>query len=165
MDNISDTSNYYEQFGRFIKVVIQLEKRICNPSIGESPILEEFLHYDLNSEFSHYGKIRDAIDDFKVVKKYGKWDYIDKIIVFVYANVMKLKTTEKVKGPIFSAAFVDSVKGLMYNKTNIHHSHITGDILGYSHSYCNLKVRENRDKISMIAHNLFRFDFSFSERG
>ena len=52
------------------------------------------------------------------------------------------------KGPIFSATFVDNVKGLMYNKTNIHHSHIPVDIIGYSHSYYNLKVRENRDNIA-----------------
>ena len=102
MDNISDISDYYEQFGDFIKILIQLEKRLCNSRIGESPILEGFLYYDLNGEFSHYWEIRDAIDEFKVVKKYGKSEYIDKIIGFVYANVMKLKTTEKVKGPIFS---------------------------------------------------------------
>ena len=53
----------------------------------------------------------------------------------------------------------------MYNKTNIHHSHITGYIIGYYPSYCNLKVRESRDKISVIAHNLFRFDFFCSLKG
>ena len=88
----------------------------------------------------------------------GKWDYIDKIIGFVYANFMKLKTTEKVKRPVFSATFIDNVKDLTYNKTNIHHLHITGDIIDI---YCNLKVRENRDKISVIAYNLFRFDLLF----
>ena len=34
-------------------------------------------------------------------------------------------------------------------------------MLGYSHSYCNFKVRENRGKVSVIAHNLFCFDFFF----
>ena len=133
--------------------------------MGQSTILEEFLYYYLNGEFPHYGEIRDAIDELKVVKKNGKWDYIDEIIGFVYANFMKLKTTEKVKGPVFSATFVDNVKGLMYNKSNTHHSHITRDTLGYSHSYYNLKVRENTDKISVTAHNLFRFDFFFFLKG
>ena len=36
----------------------------------ESPLLEEFLHYDLDAEFSHYGEIRDAIDEFKVIRKW-----------------------------------------------------------------------------------------------
>ena len=38
-------------------------------------------------------------------------------------------------------------------------------MIGYSHSYCNLKVKENRDKISVFAHNLFRFDLLFFLKG
>ena len=34
---------------------------------------------------------------------------------------------------------------LLYGKTHHHHSHVTGEILGYSHNICNLKVRENID--------------------
>lgn len=78
MDNISDISDYYEQFGDFIKILIQLEKRLCNSRMGKSPILEGFLYYDLNGEFSHYWEIRDATDEFKVVKRYGKSEYIVK---------------------------------------------------------------------------------------
>ena len=44
----------------------------------------------------------------------------------------------------YDGKFKGNVKGLIYNKTNIHHSHITGEIPGYSHSYCNFKVRENK---------------------
>ena len=36
MDNISDVSDYYEQFGCFIKIVIQLEKCLCSPIIGKN---------------------------------------------------------------------------------------------------------------------------------
>ena len=61
--------DYSEQFGHFIKNVIQLEKSLCNPRMGQSTILEEFLYYYLNGEFPHYGEIRDAIDELKVVKK------------------------------------------------------------------------------------------------
>ena len=49
----------------------------------------------------------------------------------------------------------------MSSNTHIHHSHVNGEIIGYSHSYCNQKVTENKSKISVIAHNLFRFDFFF----
>ena len=62
---------------------------------------------------------------------------------------------------LYCRRFIDNVKGLLYNKTNKHHSYITGKILGYSHSYCNLNVRKNRDKVSVTASNLFRFDFFF----
>ena len=72
---------------------------------------------------------------------------------------MDFRRTDNVKGAIFSAIFLDNVNCLIYSKNVIHHSHITGDIIGYSHSFCNLKVRENKNQISVITHNLFGFDF------
>ena len=47
----------------------------------------------------------------------------------------------------------------MNNKTFTHHSHITGEIIGYAHNFCNAKVRENKYKITVVGHNLFRVDF------
>ena len=49
----------------------------------------------------------------------------------------------------------------MYDKRHLHHSHITGEIEGYVHVFCNRKVRENKNNISVIAHNLFGSDFFF----
>ena len=46
-------------------------------------------------------------------------------------------------------------------KINLHHSHITGKIIGYVHDFCNLQVRENKHVIPCIAHNFFNFDLIF----
>ena len=73
--------------------------------------------------------------------------------------------TEKLKGPIISENFLSNVDHLIQGKTVIHHSHITGDVIGYAHSFCNLKVRENKNQVSVIAHNLFGFDFLFFLKG
>ena len=43
----------------------------------------------------------------------------------------------------------------------IDNSHITGNIIGYAHSFRNSKVKENKNEISAIADNLFAFDFFF----
>ena len=51
------------------------------------------------------------------------------------------------------------------NKVQIHHSHVTCEIIGYSHSYCCQKIRENFFKITVVAHNLFRFNFFFLPKG
>ena len=127
MENLSTLQNYYEKFGCFLKTVILLERyfnKLMNlTTIDDQGILKEFFSYDLNDQFEDTGEVCDAIDDFKVVKKFGKYDYIDKIIGFIYLNIMKF--------------------------------------IGYVHSYCNLKVRKYRDKISVIANNLFHFDFFF----
>ena len=64
-----------------------------------------------------------------------------------------------------SKNFMDNLKGIMKDKTLPHHSHISEEIVGYAHSYCNLKVKENQTKISVVAHNLFRFDFIFLLKG
>ena len=145
MEDIRDICNYQDSFERFIKLVPLLENSLENPrGIREKDTREDFLRYDLNNEFCHLGEVREAIDEFKVVKKFGKCDYIDKIICFVYSNIMNLRQTENIKGTIVSEKFVDNVRRLLYNKTNIHHSHVTGNIIGYSHSYCNFKMRENK---------------------
>ena len=53
----------------------------------------------------------------------------------------------------------------MENNTCINHSHVTGEIKGYVHSFCYEKTRENHFTVSVIAHNLFRFDFFFLLKG
>ena len=50
-------------------------------------------------------------------------------------------------------------------KIHLYHSHITGKILGYAHSFCNEKVRENKDVFSCIAHNFFGFGIYFLIKG
>ena len=41
----------------------------------------------------------------------------------------------------------------------VHHSHVTGKIIGHAQEYCNFQVRENYYTIPVIAKNQFRFDF------
>ena len=101
---------------------------------------------DFNDVYSHLGEVKEAIDDVKVLRKFDKSNHIDKIICFIYSSVMNFCQTDKVKGIPISEKFIENVKGILYNEIHIHHSHITGDIIGYSHSYCNLKVREARKK-------------------
>ena len=74
---------------------------------------------------------------------------------------MEFLPTNEVKGAIMSENVLSNVNHLINGKTVIQHSHITGDIIGYARSFCNLKFRENKNQISVIAHNLFGFDFLF----
>ena len=34
-------------------------------------------------------------------------------------------------------------------------------IIGYTHDFCNLQVRKNKDVIPVVAHNFFGFDMIF----
>ena len=55
------------------------------------------------------------------------------------------KKTDKVKGISISEKFIENIKCILNNQIHIHGSHISGEILAYSHSYWNFKVRENKE--------------------
>ena len=165
MENLSTLESYCKKFNRFLGTIILLKKYFNRLTTlnndDDQQILKEFFTLGLNDEFEDICELRDSIDDFNVIKKFGKYDYIDEIIGLVYSNIMKFKKTENIKGLVLSFTFIDNVKGLIDNQNVIHHSHIIGEFIGYTHSFCNLKVKENQNKISVIAHNLFGFDFFF----
>ena len=92
-----------------------------------------------------------------------KKDQFYKVVEFVYSGVMNFIETDTVKG-LISSKFLSNVDCLIHGKTVIHHSRITGDVIGYAHSFCNLKIRENKNQISVIPHNLFGFDFFSPKR-
>ena len=50
-------------------------------------------------------------------------------------------------------------------KVHLHHSHITGKIIGYAHDFCNARVKENNIEIPIIAHNQFSFDLHYFIKG
>ena len=65
-----------------------------------------------------------------------------------------------------SKKFFNHVHNQITQKLHLHHSHITGQIIGYAHNFCNRKVIESeKQQIPCIAHNLFGFDFWFFMKG
>ena len=61
---------------------------------------------------------------------------------------------------VFSNNFLENARNIIFGREVIHHSHITGKIIRYAHSFCNQKVRENKNQINVTANNLFGFEFS-----
>ena len=120
---------------------------------------------DLDNMYSTISEFKEDVDSVDVARKFGKYEFSDEIISFIYSTLIKFVETDQVKGMAMSKIFVDNSKGIMRNKTHIHHSLVSGKIIGYAHSYCNYRVRENKPKLSIIAHNLFRFDFFFLLKG
>ena len=48
---------------------------------------------------------------------------------------------------------------------HLHHSQVTGKILGYGHNFCNWRFRENKTGFVIFAHNFFGFDMFFLLKG
>ena len=91
--------------------------------------------------------------------------FSEKLPAFLYSSMIKFSRTDKVIGIPLSKNFIENLKEIMTNTIQIHHSHITGKIIGYVHGFCNAQVRENYHKVTVIAHNFFSFNFFFLLRG
>ena len=46
---------------------------------------------------------------------------------------------------------------------DVYHSHITGEIYGFTHDFCNWKVRESKQKFTFFTQNLFSCNSYFSQ--
>ena len=129
---------------------------------------KNFLLEDLDDQYPTLGEMKDNIHHIVLQKKpfcANKFDFSDKIISFIYSTLIKFVRSNKVKGVPLSKTFIENLKGIIKNKVHVHHSHVTREVVGYAHSYCNLKVRENKLKPNVVTHNLFRFDFFFLMKG
>ena len=66
---------------------------------------------------------------------------------------------------VVTKEFFNNVRNLIYGGYVIHHSHVTDEIIGCAHDFCNEKIRENTYFIPVFEHNLFSFDFFFVVKG
>ena len=61
--------------------------------------------------------------------------------------------------------FFNCLKNLLFGSYGIHHSHVRSETVGYMHNFCNIKIRENQNKIPVFANNLPKFGFFFVFKG
>ena len=58
--------------------------------------------------------------------------------------------------------FFEGIHRLIDVKIHLHDSHVTGRIYGYTHDFCNMKIRENQSQFSCIDQSFFWFRHAFS---
>ena len=66
---------------------------------------------------------------------------------------------------VITRGFLSKFYKVLTSKINIHHSHVTGEIYGHAHDFCNWQVRENYAAVSLIGHNFLGFDIFFMVKG
>ena len=90
----------------------------------------------------------------------------EKTIGFLYQHAINFLPTNKIKGNLpISAKFLSNMIFIFKNQSVLHHSHVTGKIIGFAHEYCNWQTRENYYTVPVFAHNQFRFDFFWFLKG
>ena len=137
--NIENIENYYSFFERLIELFPAFGNAL--DGVEETFEFKDFLEIVLDNVYSTAEELEEDTENVVIKKKrkFVKVYFADEIITFIYSSLIKLEETKKVKGISVSKNFIQNIKGIMNNKTHIHHSHITGEIIGYSHSYCNQK--------------------------
>ena len=136
--NIENIENYYSFFDRLIELFPAFGNAL--DGVEETFEFKGFLETVLDNVYSTVEELKEDIENDVIKRKKSvKVDFADEIITFIYSSLIKFEETKKVKGISVSKNFIQNIKGIMNDKTPIHHSHITGEIIGYSHSYCNEK--------------------------
>ena len=164
-DNLRTVEDSYSLFEYFLEVVTQLKNENFRPlDMNKAERLKDFCEMyceDCNDSED----IIELINELKIVQKNetGTSTYKNqkfyKLVGFVHERLIGFLPTDDIKGAVMSENFLSNVYNLILGITVIHHSHITGEVIGQAHSFCNLKVRENKNQISAVAHKLFVFDF------
>ena len=87
------------------------------------------------------------------------------VYTFVFDAMIYFPQSNFIYDTITTNNLFRNVHRLIKVKVHLHHSHITGKILGYAHDFCNWNFRENKSEIAMTGHNLFGFDMFFFIKG
>ena len=99
----------------------------------------DFIREDLCEVYETFNCLREDIKKISLPKKpYAKKKvFKEKLVAFLYSNIIPFCMTDKVQGIPISQKFIANTIGMFDNTRCIHHSHVTGDIIGYAHTFCN----------------------------
>ena len=81
------------------------------------------------------------------------------IYAFVYDELICFPRSDIQFETITTNNFFSNVHRLVRGKFHLHHSHITGQIYGYAHDFCNTTLTEkSTPEIPFVWHKFFGFD-------
>ena len=164
-DAIKDIESFHEHFCKFLQIIIYAHQ--CINSMKE---FSECFYNVLIDFFNEYCKdctdfieLKEKISDIEVKSKPKSKipKFTLQLYAFVYQKLMCFPLTKFECETLTTKDLFESVHKIVNVKIHLHHSHVTGEIIGYVHDFCNWQVRENNEVVSCIAHNFFKFDLFF----
>ena len=84
-----------------------------------------------------------------------------KLYAFAYKKLVEFPKSDITYNTVVINDFFRNVCHIIKVKMHLHHSYVTGEILGYIHDFCNWRVRESKTEFVVFAHNLFGFSVFF----
>ena len=162
-DAIKTIDSYHEKFKKYLRICIYAESSMKTLNTFSECCYNELIEL-LNEnlpEIENFENLKEAISEVKIKSKTKISKNNLQIYAFFYKEIMKFPSTFFESEAFTTNDLFEMVHKLLNVKIHLHHSHITGEIKGYSHDFCNWIVKENRDVVSCIAHNFFKFDLFF----
>ena len=163
--------SYYEAFQSYIHHAIEIYRLLSNFNMRLRDIsmeVRDFLETNFDNCDLEYIKNEIMQTDIKnALKLCGKSipKFRLKIYAYLYDELFCFPPDTNFD-TVTSKKVFNHVHNQINQKLHLHHSHITGEIIGYAHDFCNKKVIElEKQEIPCIAHNLFGFDFWFFMKG
>ena len=160
---------FYNSFIEFLEIVDFLYDKI-ESSMRFSDCTYHHQHRFIEkhfNDFETFNEIKQEIENVQI-KGYAN-SKIPKfklqLYAFVYDRVMKFPSSKFECKTVTTVNLFQFVYRILNVKVHLHHSHVTGEIKGYAHAFCNWTVRENYDVVPCIAHNFFKFDMFFLLKG
>ena len=170
--SISNLETYWQMMKLYIHLlkVAEIELKSANFfSDIDDDLLQKFLiDYCDAYEYDVAGLIENEIKKFEV--KHNKTMKIPtftlQLYSFLYDCLMDLPKVkfDEIK-TITTNGFMINLHRIINYKVHIHHSHITGEIIGHADDFCNWKMRENKIFIPLIGHNFLGFDIYYTVKG
>ena len=116
----------------------------------DDPIMVDFMN---GCSCETFNELSFSISQHKVknvfIQKKNKKEEIQ-TISFVYQQVFNFPgNNDEIKVFVSKNSF-DSVLNILHSDCDLHHSHVTGKIIGYTHNFCNQKVRENKKRLQPL---------------
>ena len=168
--NISTLEKYQAAMELFIHLVREAEheiKTVESYDMIYDEKLEEFLK-EYAPAYEH--DLPGLLEDIKSIEIRNNKSKVPKFTVQMYACFYDMLMHfprckfEQLKTIATRGMFTNFYKGIN-TKTHLHHSHITREIKGHSHDFCNWKVREIAFEIPLIGHNFWGFDIVYMVKG
>ena len=148
---IKNLQSFHKNFSKFLQVVIYPQNNINSIKDFSECFYDELVEFcnEFCDDCTNFIEIKEKISDVEVKRK--QTTKIPKntlqLYAFVYQRIMRFpKTNFEIKTITIGNLF-KFVHKIINVKINLHHSHITGKIIGYVHDFCNQQVRENNDVI------------------
>ena len=167
-EHLMSLENYYVVYKKVISAVVKLQnlQQTVDFCELESDVVNIVQDIDENNE--SINQLRDNIDNIEI-KNLTSGEKIPsfmlRLIAYLYHGITDFPKSNFQYVTLTTKHFFKHFYRLIKSKIHLHHSHITGQILGYTHDFCNLMVRENKTEVSVIAHNLMKFDAFFVIKG